>query len=204
MSKLDNINANIEKLAASEKVTKAVLSELSRSLLDYVAIEGTWDIAAVNRTINVCTPMNRKTAILFFNALLPNKFDENTQAFGGLDKKRKDKQVEAIREFLSVEANDIWSWAEQNVKVEAKDPDYLGKIKKAIQKAVESQAVSPIDIVKAIAAGGLDLNAVIALMALGVPADVEAEQAMNADAEEAPAPQVVGAADVIAENDIPY
>lgn len=204
MSKLDNINANIEKLAASEKVTKAVLSELSRSLLDYVAIEGTWDIAAVNRTINVCTPMNRKTAILFFNALLPNKFDENTQAFGGLDKKRKDKQVEAIRQFLSVEANDIWSWAEQNVKVEAKDPDYLGKIKKAIQKAVESDAVSQLDIVKAIAAGGLDLNAVIALMAAGVPADAEAADAMAGEQQAMPAPQVLGADADIAEENLPY
>ena len=62
MANLATINTKIEALAQAEKVTKAVLSELSRELLDYVLVDGTHDIAAVNRTLAVLTPMNKQTA----------------------------------------------------------------------------------------------------------------------------------------------
>lgn len=182
MANLAIINTKIETLANAEKVTKAVLSELSRELIEYVLVDGTHDIAAVNRTLAVLTPMNKQTAILFFGAFLPHKFNEDTSLFGGLDKKAKDKKMELTVAFLADANNDIWSWAKANVKIEAKEVDYLGKVTKAISTALDKGAVSQLDLVNAIVAGGLDVNAVLALMQAAVPADKEAEPAFMAAA----------------------
>lgn len=178
MNLLTAINKKIETLGKAEKVTKATLSELSRDLLQYVLIEGSHDIAAVNRCTAVLTPMNKATAVLFFTAFLPHKHDADTGMFGGLDKKAKDKKLELAKAFLADEANDIWSWAKDNVKIEAKEVDYLGKVTKAIQQAAEKGGATQLELVNAIVAGGLELSSLMALMRSAVPADKEAEAAM--------------------------
>jgi gas vesicle protein len=130
------VNAKIEKLKASERITKTMLSELSRDLLTYVIISGTMDIDSVNRTISVLTPMNKQTAVLFFTHFLPFSFDEGTSSFGGLQKKKLKAKTEAIESFLEDETKDIWSWAAENVKIEKKKVDYLAKITKDVTKAL--------------------------------------------------------------------
>jgi hypothetical protein len=176
-----------------------VLSELSRELLEYVLVDGTHDVAAVNRTLNVLTPMNKQTAILFFEAFLPHKFNTDTGHFGGLDKKAKDKKLAATVAFLADADNDIWSWAKANVKIENKEIDYLGKVTKSISQAMEKGHASQLDIIKAVLAGGLDLAALAAVMQSAVPADAEGEQAFT----EQPAIAIHVDAG-IPEQDLPY
>lgn len=151
MSKLlTTINARIEKLAASERITKAELSALSQEVLQYTLEQ--WDSQVINRLVSVLTPMNKKTAVLFFEAFTPFSIEDGV--FGGIkNKKAKAKAQEAIATFLSSGA-DIWEWAAENVKVEAKQPDYLANITKNIKGAVEKGHKSQADIISAILAAG--------------------------------------------------
>ena len=201
MTTLTAINTKIATLANAEKVTKSVLSELSRDLIDYVLIQGTHDIAAVNRTLAVLTPMNKQTAVLFFGAFLPHKMNEDTGMFGGLDKKAKDKKLQLSTEFLADESNDIWSWAKDNVKVEAKEVDYIGKVTKAISQAIEKGHASQAELVKAVLAGGLDVAAIMAIMQSAVPADAEGAETMGT---EQPAVAIVVDGSALSEADLPY
>ena len=56
--------ANVEKLAASEKITKELLRSMSRDVLE--AHHATGDVAYINGIIAVLSPMNKKVCILFF------------------------------------------------------------------------------------------------------------------------------------------
>lgn len=163
MANLNTINTRIETLKNAERITKAELSALSRELLDYVLIDKSFDIDAVNRTIAVLTPMNKKTACLYFVAMLPFAFDEDTCSFGKMNKKKAGAMTEAVIEWLDNEANDIWSWAADNVKVEAKEVDWSKKISKDVEKAIEA-GTSNIDIVAAVMNGGLTLGDIVAIM----------------------------------------
>lgn len=139
MPTITAINEKITKLQASERITKAMLSELSRDLLEYVILDESMDIAAVNRTISVLTPMNKQTACLFFDAMLPFSFDEEHTSFTKLQKKLLDAKTGLIEEFLADETQDIWSWAADNIKIEAKKVDYLAKITKDVTKALADE-----------------------------------------------------------------
>lgn len=174
-----SINTKIATLANAEKITKATLAELSRDLLDYVLVQGFHDIAAVNRLLDVLTPMNKQTARLFFLHFLPHKWNDDTNSFGGLDKKAKDKKLELTGQFLANVDNTIWTWAAENVKIEAKEVDYLGKVTQSIQKAIEKGQVSQLELVKAVLAGGLELTALTALMQQAVAADTEGAEALK-------------------------
>ena len=52
------IDVAIKKVAKSEKVTKELLSGLSRDCLEYIGLNHSPDIATVNRLLSVLTPMN--------------------------------------------------------------------------------------------------------------------------------------------------
>lgn len=148
------INAKIKKLQASERITKAMLSELSRDLLTYVIVNKSMDIDSVNRCIATLTPMNKQTACHYFNHFLPFSFDETTNTFGGLQKKQHNSKLELISAFLEDESQDIWSWAAENIKIEKKKVDYLAKITKDVTKALEDeeQGNSLADILNAVIA----------------------------------------------------
>lgn len=178
MVELKVINAKIKKLAAAEKVTKQVLAELSRDLLAYVLVQESHDVGAVNRLLAVLTPVNFKTAVLFFSAFLPHEVDEHG-TFGGLVKKEKAAKLQTAVDFLENEDNNIWTWADANVKVEKKEIDFLGKVTKAISQAIEKGQVNQLDLVKAVLAGGLELSALTALMKDAVAVDKEAADAMG-------------------------
>ena len=158
MNKLSAINAKIERLGNAERITKSLLAELSRDLLGYVMVDAMHDIAAVNRTINVLTPMNKKTAILFFSTFTSHKFNDTTQAFGGKDKKQHDDKLAACVAFLSDESNTIWTWAEENVKLEPKPKDYFGQLTKLIERALadEAEGLQSVDIVNALLSAGIE------------------------------------------------
>jgi hypothetical protein len=150
----------IETIAKAEKVTKVILSELSRELLAY--IPDTFDIGMLNRLLGVLTPMNRKTAVLYFKHFLPWQMDDKGVTFTGKDKSkvRYDKKLNAIDEWLANDDNDIWSWAEKNVKVEQKPVDYMKKITADVRKALEDEE-NPLDgvaIMRAVISGGLTIE----------------------------------------------
>ena len=52
------------------------------------AVEATHDIDAVNRLLNVLTPMNKKASIVFFQAFLPFAYKAEDEAFGKMVKKK--------------------------------------------------------------------------------------------------------------------
>ncbi len=142
MAQLAVINARIEKLGNAERVTKAELAALSRELLEYVCIDGgkgepSHDIDAVNRTIAVLTPMNKRTASIFFPEFLPWSFDEKTGRFGKMNKKAFDKKAEAIKAWLADDTNDIWRWALDNIRMDKKPPEYAKQIQKLIERALD-------------------------------------------------------------------
>lgn len=154
------IAGKIEKIAAAEKVTKAVLSELSRELLEYVP--NTYDIGMVNRLLGVLTPINKKTAILFFDHFLPWQMDDKKSTFLGKDKSavRYDKKIKLIEDFLGGKDNDIWTWAADNVKVDKKPVDFAKKIAGDVRKALEDED-NPLDsmaVMRAVISGGLSID----------------------------------------------
>lgn len=183
---LTAINASIVMLGNAERVTKATLAELSRSLLSYVMVDGgndngeaSYDIDAVNRTIAVLTPMNKTTACLFFSNFLPFSFDEKTCTFGKMVKQQtvRDNKLKAIIAFLDNADSDIWSWALDNVKIEKKVPKYAELITNTVKRALADEV------------NGLDIHEVMlaVLSADGVTITdimVEMERAQNSIADQ--------------------
>lgn len=181
MKLLTRITKRIDKLAASEKVTKAELSALSRELLFYVLTghedtPASYDVQAVNRLLGVLTPMNQRTSVLFFAHFLPFAFDENELKFGKLQQKKKDKFIQQAREFLEDETNDIWAWAARNVKVEKKPVDWSKKISSDIQKALNAEgddALTAKEVMVAVLAGGIGVDDLTDMLDIIAQVDLE-------------------------------
>lgn len=167
MSNYDAIVAKIEKLQKAEKITKKMLAELSRDVLEYINVDESNDIATVNRLLDVLTPMNRKTAVLFFAEFLPFKHDDRG-VFGKKIKgeKRIAEKLEQAKAFLADEENNIWVWAESNIKVEKAPIDYAKKISKDVQKALsdEEDGITAGQVLAAVLEGGVTLGDLVALM----------------------------------------
>lgn len=190
MTNLNNrqahINGLIDEVAASEKITKVKLALISRDILSYVMDSD--DIASVNRLIGVLTPVNKRVAILYFQAMLPWDVERNTEgAFQRFGKKTKaDKKIkkaqETIDAFLSDPENDIWLWASTNVEVEPKKKDFSGMIQRIVKQALVgdeksgTDALDPMAIIAAVFAGGVNLDDVLlAVETEQLKADAEAE-----------------------------
>ena len=154
------INEQINTLAKAEKVTKAVLAEVASNLLKYVP--GSGDIAAVNRLLEVLTPMNKQAAILFFKAHLEWSFDNDAGTFG--DKLKGDKAIkrkaQARAQFFAQDLT-FWSWVENNVEMDRAKPDYLKSIERAVSKAIKNDE-SKLDIVRTVMASGIDVDSIMA------------------------------------------
>lgn len=162
---------SLKSLAASEKTTKAQLQVLSRTVLE-ASIE-TGDVAYVNGLIAVLTPMNKKTAIMFFEAFSGFSFDGPMAT--GKSKKAWDRHVKAAREFLEDPMNNIWSWADRNVEVTKKEFS-LDQVKKAFEgftKKAINAGLTQKDVIKAILEDGIEMDTLVAIM--GDLYDVEVE-----------------------------
>ena len=163
-----SMNAKIDAIAAAEKVTKGALAALSRDLLKYLVQDDSNDVAMVNRLMGVLTPMNKKTAALFFGHFLPFE-QEKDGTFGG--KLKGDKKIArylaATTAFLLVEDNTIWTWAAENVKLEKKEIDFAKKISDDIRKALDEEkgGLSQADVLNAVLEGGLNMDAIVVLLA---------------------------------------
>lgn len=164
------IYAAIDTLAQAEKITRKVLAELSRDLLIYVPESN--DIEAVNRLMNVLTPMNKQAARLYFQHFLPWQAENDTdgvfQRFGKKlqGEKKTQKKLDAIVLWLADESNNIWTWADQNI--ELKQKDFKATVARAIAKALEGDEKTdtpPLDratLMEAIFEGGVTLEDMLA------------------------------------------
>ena len=156
--------ANVEKLAASEKITKDLLRSMSRDVLE--AHHATGDVAYINGIIAVLSPMNRKMCILFYKEFSGHLYSEEAKAFGKKDKKRYDDVKKKSFDRLEDPNFNVFSWAERNVEVERK-PFTLGKLQQqmgSLVKKAEENKISHADIIRALFANGVEVNAFLKVM----------------------------------------
>jgi hypothetical protein len=164
----NSFELNIRALQESERVTKSTLGFLSRDVLEALHTEGKTqgDIQYINRLLSVLTPVNRATAVLFFQAFSGHLYNEKEQCFGKKDKSLyEEKRLHAMANIANDSWN-IWVWAKDHVKVEAK-PLTLDKITatvKQILKKAEDNGIKKADVIKAILAGGIEADDLLAIM----------------------------------------
>lgn len=177
------VMARLDAIANAEKITRHELGHLSREALVYVT--DTQDIDFINRLLGVLTPVNKRVAILYFSHFLPWEQEKDTddkfQRFGKkmLGEKKLAKRKAAMNDWLADEANNIWSWAADNVSVD-KVPDYKARVTSSIKAALAGntdkgvEPVSPLELLVAIFDGGFKLDDM--LTAAGAWADIRAKQ----------------------------
>ncbi len=156
--------ASIEKLANSENVTRKELKELSRSVLE--AWHDTGNVVYVNRLLKVLTPINKKTAIVFFKFFSGFSFDDVMGEFTHKSKKRYDKAHKASVDFLADPHQNIWTWAERHIEVEQK-PFSIENVEKFMTRAIKQAAgvgMSQVDLLKAVFKAGIDPQCIVEVM----------------------------------------
>ncbi len=170
----ETLLARITAIRASEAITKAELSKFSREAL--VLLLENKDVRAINALLGVAedgkavlSPMNRKTAGLFFKHFVAFSVaqEDTLVQFGKLKAKQWDAKEKEITEWLSDEKNDIWKWASDNIQVEAKPVAYAERVTKTIKEALEGKkgdAISQVDVLKAVLSGGVSVDALIQLV----------------------------------------
>ena len=149
--------ANVEKLAASEKITKDLLRSMSRDVLE--AHHATGDVAYINGIIAVLSPMNRKMCILFYKEFSGHLCNEEG-VFGKKDKKRYDEAHKKSFDGLEDPHFNVFSWAERNVEVERK-PFTLGKLQQqmgSLVKKAEQSKIPHAEIIRALLANGIEIG----------------------------------------------
>ena len=143
MNDIKSINAKINKVAKSERVTKVTLGELSRDILDYIyvshveGVDPSEDISPINRLLAVLTPMNMQVAVLFFKNFVSWKFDNDACKFTKKNKKTFADKLLTVKLFLDNEDNTIWTWAAANIKIEPKPVDWAKRLTKDIANALD-------------------------------------------------------------------
>lgn len=156
--KFDTLLASVQ---AAERITKPALAELSRMVLVQIHFDG--DIQPVNRLLDALTPVNRKVAVLFFSAFTGFLYSEKTSSFHKKDKANYEAKAKAYAKEMEDDHFNIWTWAEREVKIEAK-PFTLEKvtsfIKSALKKA-EKENIPHVEMIKAVLAGGLSVDDLI-------------------------------------------
>ena len=164
------IDEAIKLVASSEKVTKKALSELSRDLLEYVPVSN--DIATVNRLLNVLTPMNRETALKFFDYFLPWDLPTKEEVEGDkiksikFGKKTKgDRAINRIASrratFLEDKNNTIWTWSNKHLEVSDRKPtDWRMKLTNDIKKALDPEkgGLTQAQVIASVLDGGVSLD----------------------------------------------
>ena len=161
--------AQLAELSAAERITKEKLKDLSRSLLgalvgapDFDALL-VGDIQFINSVIPILTPMNKKTFILFMHELSGFNFEDASQVFTTKVQRDKVKQQAKTLAFLEDPHNNIWTWAEKNVKVEKK-AFKLEQVTKIIEKAREATEGNDEAILLAVLDGGISIESLVLVM----------------------------------------
>ena len=151
------------RIKTSEAKSKQEIADQSRDILVYVMESN--DIAEVNRLMGVLSPMNLKTAQVFFRHFLPWNMPKDDVIFG---KKIRGTKVVAdktklIEEFLADEKNTIWTWAHSNVEVKQRPKNYAKNITNMIDRALndDDEGITQREVLRAVMAGGLDMVSLV-------------------------------------------
>jgi hypothetical protein len=154
----------VKALAKAEKLTKDTLRDMSRDLL--LMVQETEDITYVNRVLAVLTPMNLKTAVLFFTEFSGFTYNVEEKIFGKKNKKKYEEIVAQALAKLEDPHFNMWTWAEKELDV-GKKPFKLEDITKFAERAVKKAAeegIDQADVLKAFFAGGFTPEALVAVM----------------------------------------
>lgn len=173
----DQLVVSIAKLKAAEKITKQVMSELSRDILAYVMEER--DVRPVNLLLSkadgqwALSPVNWRFACKYFHHFLPftSNYDEVKDCinnggertalfFKKLSPKKLVGKAEEIAIWLADENNDIWKWS-NSVAIDPPATNWLNRITDTVTKASDKGGLSAIDIMAAVMAAGIDADVLI-------------------------------------------
>ena len=146
----------ITKVTQAERITKAGLATLSRELLAFAFANGTID--PINDLMGVdetgkhrLTPLNWRTAAMYFNEFVAftSNYDKDVAkyvkspsgarpvlVFNKKSKAKYSRLLPTVTAWLADSANDIWSWSDDNIKLETKAVDTMADAIKAILKAM--------------------------------------------------------------------
>ncbi len=163
---------SIVALRGAENITRSELLALSRSTLEALhspdnPING--DIRFINEVISVLTPVNKKVACLFFRAFTGFQYDGVAMQFTKKNKKTYDEVQALAGDFLDDPLNNIWTWAERNIEVEAKAFDLnksVDTLMKRATKGLDGEALNAqhLNILKAVMDSGISASVLIEFM----------------------------------------
>jgi hypothetical protein len=159
-----SFNASLEKIQGSEAITRKELRDISRTVLE--AWHATGNVVYANRLLKALTPVNKKTAIVFFKHFSGFHFDDVMGEFDHKSKKRYDKAHADCVKFLTDPNNNIWSWAERHIEIEQKVFS-IDSVEKYMTKAIKQAAgvgLSQVDLLKAVFKAGIDPQCIVEVM----------------------------------------
>jgi hypothetical protein len=146
-------------LAVSEKATKDILRICSRDVLE--AHHATENIQYCNDLIAVLSPINRKTAVLFFQEFSGFHYETASMRFTKKDKKSYEQKYAASSDRLKDPHFNLWSWAETSVKVEKSTPTLEGFTKYVKKFVANSPGISHAEMARAVFESGISPEAII-------------------------------------------
>lgn len=159
-----SFNVSVDKIMASEAISKRELRDVSRTVLE--AWHATGNVVYANRLLKVLSPMNKKTCIVFFKHFSGFHFDEVMGEFDHKSKKRYETAHLECVKFLEDPTNNVWSWADRNIELQQKPFD-ISSIEKYMTRAVKQAAgvgLTQVDILKAVFKSGIDPACIIEVM----------------------------------------
>ena len=175
-----SFNIAIDKIASSEAVSKRELRDVSRTVLE--AWHSTGNVVYANRLLKILSPMNKKTAVVFFKHFSGFHFDDVLGEFDHKSKKRYEQAHKECMTFLENPNNNIWSWADRHIELQQKPFD-ISSVEKYMSKAVKQAAgvgLTQVDLLKAVFKAGIDPACIIQVMdEMGYEFDTEAEPAQH-------------------------
>lgn len=181
-----NFNDALNRITASEAISKKELMIVSRTILEAWHITG--NKIYINRLLKAVTPVNKKVLIEFGTHFGGFSYDKVLGEFTHKSKKRYEKAHALALEFLADPHNNLWTWAERHITVIQK-PFAIENVEKFIKSALDKGAgvgLSQVDILKAVFKAGVSPECVIQVMdELGFEFG-EAETTQNFSIEPAP------------------
>lgn len=177
---LESFAVSLDAIQQAEQVTKRELLALSRTVLEFVHETG--DIGPVNQLLAVLTPVNKKVARLFFVHFTGFHFDDVSMLFIKKSKKRYPDALAAYKEFVADPHNNIWTWAQRHVEVEAK-PFSGDKVKAYMAKAMKDAAavgMTELDVLRSVFKAGFKVDTMLSLLEELDAIVVEKEEAPKA------------------------
>lgn len=163
----------VKALANREKLSRDVIAVLSRETLE--ATHATGDVQFMNKLIDCLSPMNKKTMRLFFKEFSGFMYDDTSLMFTKKSKKKYEEAHAKAIMFLEDPHNNLWTWAERHVEVEAKAfnlEDVSEAFNRFVKKA-EKNNLTQKDVLKAILKNGVDAVTLVDLIGELFPEEVD-------------------------------